>query len=103
MLSTTRSQKQFFSEATGKSKSKSASPTLRKINKKQQEEKRVQSSPSERGTEKLSVNEIVSSCLLFNLHKLKSLHAVGFFDRSVIIVYEQAKQGLLALNSILKS
>lgn len=60
MLSTSRSQKQFFPENTAKSKSKSASPTLRQASKKQREDKRVQSSPSERGTGKLGVEEIVS-------------------------------------------
>ena len=58
---TTRSQKQVFSETKITGKSKSASTTLRQANKIRTEEKRVQSSPAESGTEnKLSVQEIVS-------------------------------------------
>lgn len=58
MLSTTTSQKQIFSENTGKSKS--ASPSLRQTSKKQQEDKRVRSAPTEKETKNLSVQEIVS-------------------------------------------
>lgn len=62
MLSTSRSQKQIFSENAGKSKSKSASPTVRKESNKRREEKRVQSSPSKRETGNLSVQEILDRC-----------------------------------------
>ena len=63
MLSTRPSnnqQKPFFSESVDKSKPKSASASLKKTSKKRQEEKRVQSSPSEGRTVNLSVQEIVS-------------------------------------------
>lgn len=53
-------QKPFFSESVDKSKPKSASASLKKTSKKKQEEKRVQSSPSEGRTANLSVQEIVS-------------------------------------------
>ncbi|KAK2571724.1 Protein phosphatase 1 regulatory subunit 7 [Acropora cervicornis] len=60
---TTRSQKQVFSETKITGKSKSASTTLRQANKIPKEEKRVQSSPAESGTEnKLSVQEILDRC-----------------------------------------
>lgn len=60
---TTRSQKQVFSETKVTGKSKSASTTLRQANKIRTEEKRVQSSPAESGTEnKLSVPEILDRC-----------------------------------------
>lgn len=60
MLSTTTSQKQIFSENTGKSKS--ASPSLRQTSKKQQEDKRVRSAPTEKETKNLSVQEILDRC-----------------------------------------
>lgn len=65
MLSTSRSQKQNFSENVAKLKSKSASPTQIKNNKKQSEEKQIQSSTSDRELGKLSVQEIVSK-LIYN-------------------------------------
>ena len=72
MLSTSRSQKQFFSgKKSDKLKSKSASPTLRKSTKEQSQEKRIQSSTSERESGKLSVQEIVSiSFAVLNFLKL---------------------------------
>ncbi|CAH3147164.1 unnamed protein product [Porites evermanni] len=65
MLSTRPShnqQKPFFSESVDKSKTKSASASLQKTSKKRQEEKRVQSSPSEGRTANLRVQEILDSC-----------------------------------------
>ncbi|KAL9957421.1 hypothetical protein ACROYT_G039054 [Oculina patagonica] len=64
MLSSSRSQKRSFSEnkTAEKLKSKSASPTQRKPSKKQSEEKRIQSSTSERESGKLSVQEILERC-----------------------------------------
>ena len=73
MLSTSRSQKQNFSDSktAEKLKSKSASPTQRKPSKKQSEEKRIQSSTSEREAGKLSVQEIVSTVFLVNSLNIK--------------------------------
>lgn len=61
MFSTSRSQRQTFADGVAKLKSKSASPVQTKSTKKQSEEKRVQSSTSERELGKLSVREIVSN------------------------------------------
>ena len=61
MFSTSRSRKQTFADGVAKLKSKSASPVQTKSTKKQSEEKRVQSSTSERELGKLCVREIVSN------------------------------------------
>lgn len=62
MFSTSRSQRQTFADGVAKLKSKSASPVQTKSTKKQPEEKRVQSSTSERELGKLSVREILERC-----------------------------------------
>ena len=77
MLSSSRSQRQFFSEKkSDKLKSKSASPTLRKPNKEPSQEKRIRSSTNERDSGKLSVQEIVSISF-FTLFVALSLASEG--------------------------
>lgn len=61
MFSASRSQRQTFTDGVAKLKSKSASPVQTKSTKKKSEEKRVQSSTSERELGKLCVREIVSN------------------------------------------
>lgn len=62
MFSTLRSQRQTYADNVAKFKSKSASPTQKKPGKKQSEDKRIQSSTSERELGKISVREILERC-----------------------------------------
>ncbi|XP_022800266.1 protein phosphatase 1 regulatory subunit SDS22 homolog isoform X2 [Stylophora pistillata] len=62
MFSTLRSQRQTYADNVAKFKSKSASPTQKNPGKKQSEDKRIQSSTSERELRKINVREILERC-----------------------------------------